>query len=392
MKPLLTLCMMVKNEAHTIARTLRSAKPWIDAWCILDTGSTDETREIVWSEMADACERGGTLHQLPFVDFATSRNRLLEMGRAEDGEYLLLLDADDVLEGGEALRAALTKELHRVNSECDCGIEPPHGRSCEPDREAFYVRMQQGPTVWTSARVVRAAAVGPNGWRYVGAVHEVLTKEGAPPPSITIPGVTIRHDPPPVSAERSRARWERDLVLLAKDIEADPKNARATFYYAKTLRQLGRAEEACRAFERRIALGGWKEEVYDSAFERAKLLPTIEARVFGMLEAHAIDPRRAEPLAAAAWMLLTHTPQLFAPAYALAKRAWEMPEPAGALFVDSGVYTWWAADLVAWSASHVGQWEIGEMAARQAFEHGPEHQRERLADNLAFYEKRRAGL
>jgi hypothetical protein len=92
-----------------------------------------------------------------------------------------------------------------------------HGSCCDPPprAEAFYVRMQQGPTAWNSARVVRADAIGSSGWRYVGAVHEVLTKEGAPPPSITIPGVTIRHEPAAVSQERSRARWKRDLVLLA---------------------------------------------------------------------------------------------------------------------------------------------------------------------------------
>jgi hypothetical protein len=133
-----------------------------------------------------------------------------------------------------------------------------------------------------------------------------------------------------------------------------------------------------------------------SAFERAKLLPTLEARISGLLEAYAIDPRRAEALATAAWMLITAPSTsparapLWGPAYVFAKHAWELPEPVGALFVDSGVYTWWAADLVAWSASHVGEWEIGERAARQALERGPEHQHDRLTANVEFYEARRA--
>lgn len=398
--------MMVKDEAHTIARTLRSARPWIDRWCILDTGSTDGTPAIIERELDGVA---GAVLTAPFEDFATTRNLLLG-GAIKIGifptDFLLLLDADDVLEGGDALRAALEEESkfwRTTPASCTCLGGPCEGDGCAYDpaewdrweaecsaRDAFYVRMRQGSTAWDSARVVRASAVGTNAWHYIGVVHEVLMSEGAPPPSIRIHGVTIVHDPPPASAERSRARWKRDLVLLAKELETNPTNTRAAFYYAKTLRQLGRGEEARAAFERRLALAGFWEERYDSAFERAKLLPTVEACVFGMLEAHAIDSRRAEPLAAAAWMLLTNTPQLFAPAYALAKRAWELPEPEGALFVDSGVYTWWAADLVAWSASHVGEWAIGERAARQALEAGPEHQRERLADNLAFYEKRRA--
>lgn len=73
-RPLLTLCMIVKDEAHGIAKTLASAKPWIDRWCILDTGSTDGTPEIVRRELAGVT---GNLAFDGFTDFATTRNQLL---------------------------------------------------------------------------------------------------------------------------------------------------------------------------------------------------------------------------------------------------------------------------------------------------------------------------
>ncbi len=41
--PTVGLCMMVKDEEANIARCLESAKPYIDTWTILDTGSTDKT-------------------------------------------------------------------------------------------------------------------------------------------------------------------------------------------------------------------------------------------------------------------------------------------------------------------------------------------------------------
>jgi hypothetical protein len=72
---LLTLAMIVKDEARTIARTLLSAKPHIDRWCILDTGSTDGTQAIVCDAMSDT---PGELREELFVDFATTRNRGLE--------------------------------------------------------------------------------------------------------------------------------------------------------------------------------------------------------------------------------------------------------------------------------------------------------------------------
>ena len=68
---LLTLAMMVKDEEATIAKTLLSAKPWVDRYVVLDTGSTDRTKEIVASTMEGVA---GEIHDASFVDFATSRN------------------------------------------------------------------------------------------------------------------------------------------------------------------------------------------------------------------------------------------------------------------------------------------------------------------------------
>lgn len=408
MRPLLTLCMMVKDEAHTIARTLRSAKPHVDRWCILDTGSTDATCGIVLSEMR---EIPGTLLRGGFVDFARTRNRLLEeainpaLGGAVS-EFLLLLDADDILEGGEALRAFLremarqypaNERLAHVCTPCIAcgGHNGKHELGCaliaeQAQREAFYLSMRQGSCAWQSARVVRADA----GWRYVGAVHELLCHPERPAPSITIPGVRILHDPPPVSQDRSVARWHRDLVLLEKDIDADPTNARAVYYYALTLMRLGRRTKAIEAFERRLTLGGFWQERYDSAYERARLMGDALDRagfVHGMLEAHAIDPRRAEPLAALARHYLTRNPPAFGPAFVFAHRAFHLSAqvPDGALFLHADVYEWEAAHLCAWAAWYVGEHDIGERAARVAVERGPEHMRDRLAANLRFYTERK---
>ena len=156
--------MIVKDEARGIERTLASVKPHVDAWCILDTGSTDGTPEIVRRSMHGV---PGALHTEPFVDFATSRNRGLELCGTST-EYILWLDADDILEGGAALRSTLSAERDR------------HG----PDREAYYIQVHTPGAVFDSARVVRAAA----GWRFVGVVHEVLVHPERPPPTERIGG------------------------------------------------------------------------------------------------------------------------------------------------------------------------------------------------------------
>ena len=53
-KPRICLNMIVKDEAHVIERCLASVIPHITSWCISDTGSTDNTIEVIENVMAKA--------------------------------------------------------------------------------------------------------------------------------------------------------------------------------------------------------------------------------------------------------------------------------------------------------------------------------------------------
>lgn len=376
MKLLLTLCMIVKNEARGIARTLQSAKPFVDRWCILDTGSTDGTQEIVRATL-EGGGAPGVMIEGPFVDFATTRNKLLDLAShflAGSG-FLLLLDADDILEGGEQLRAWLTAEIDEARA------EP------EPDREAFFVRTRLGSTTFGSARVVRASAVfndREHGWHYVGAVHEALTHPRRVP-TITIPGVTIRHERTAESAERTRARWERDVELLLEDLRLNNRNARAWFYYARTLQSLGNTAAACRSFEYRIDLGGWPEEVFLAKLGRAQCLDG-DAQIAAFLDAAAFAPHRAEPLIELSNIYRNRGAHRLALLFA--REAHRLPFPDDVLFVDADAHGWAAADCVAISAWYCGEHEIGHAAAREALDKCPPEHRERCARTLAFYENK----
>ena len=359
---LVSLSMILKNEAHGIARTLASVKPHVERWCILDTGSADGTQDRVRAAM-----RGvpGELHEEPFVDFATTRNRALDLCGA-DTEFTLWLDADDELKGGRELAEFLRRERGRASAE----------------EAAYYVRVEMAGTVFDSARVLRSGS----GWRFEGRVHEVLTHPRRPAPSPRIEGVTIVHAIDDRSQERSRARWERDLVLLEQDVAANPSAARPAFYLAMTLLWLGRYEEAIRAFDRRVALGGWAEEVYCARLSKARAAKAARRpwpEVLALfLDAHAAAPQRAEPL----FDVATHYDAEGNHALALlfARRAYELPLPAtDILFVEHEVYEWRAADLVGTHAYWLGERALGERAARQAAD--ARKGDERLARNLGFY-------
>ncbi len=180
------------------------------------------------------------------------------------------------------------------------------------------------------------------------------------------------------------------MTLLQAATERDPGDTRAAFYLAMTLLWLERYEEAEPAFRRRIALGGWAEEVYESRASLARIAaarglpwPEVEAR---WLEAHAFAPHRAEPL----YALAQHYDALgqHALTFLFARRGAELPLPvADALFVDEEVYTWKLCDLVGGSAFWIGEYAIGEAAARKAAQHRLGD--ERLNRNLGHYLARR---
>ncbi len=85
---LLSLCMIVKDEADHLPLCLQSAQGLVDEIIVVDTGSTDRTIEIAQSF-------GATVVQQPWGDdFAAARNVSIQLAK---GTWILVLDADEML-------------------------------------------------------------------------------------------------------------------------------------------------------------------------------------------------------------------------------------------------------------------------------------------------------
>ena len=84
----ISLCMIVKNEEDTLARCLDTVQDIVDEINIVDTGSTDRTKEI-------AKKYTSRIFDYPWNDsFSDARN---ESFKHATKDYILYLDADDVL-------------------------------------------------------------------------------------------------------------------------------------------------------------------------------------------------------------------------------------------------------------------------------------------------------
>lgn len=84
----ISLCMIVKNEQDTLERCLQSVRDIVDEIVIVDTGSTDQSKEIAGKWISHVID-------FEWIDnFAAARNFSFAKATMD---YILWLDADDVL-------------------------------------------------------------------------------------------------------------------------------------------------------------------------------------------------------------------------------------------------------------------------------------------------------
>ena len=104
-RPLLTASLIVKNEERVLDRCLESLEGVADETVVVDTGSTDATRDI-------ATRRGARLFEFPWTgDFSAARNHALDVS---NGEWILYIDADERVrrESASQLRSELLDHTH----------------------------------------------------------------------------------------------------------------------------------------------------------------------------------------------------------------------------------------------------------------------------------------
>ena len=162
--PKICLNMIVKNEAKVIKRLLDSVLPLIDSYCICDTGSTDGTADLIDAYMRDRGVLGKLLHE-PFRDFGHTRSFALRAAIDQmDADYLLLLDADMVLQYPDGIDNDALVTLKRRVAEYDVwyvfqGTPQFYNKNVRliRNRPGFsywgvtheYVQMVQGSTIGT---------------------------------------------------------------------------------------------------------------------------------------------------------------------------------------------------------------------------------------------------
>jgi glycosyltransferase involved in cell wall biosynthesis/predicted Zn-dependent protease len=223
----LSLCMIVKDEEEMLPRCLAAAAPAVDEIVIVDTGSSDRTIEIARSFGATVIERAWT------GSFAEARNASFD---AATGDWLMFLDADEVLVGEDVER-----------------LRALRGQTW---REAFYLteisytgELGDGTAAThTALRVFRARPE----YRFSGRLHEQIA-ETLPthlPERIYATDIRVEHFGYLGAVRDAKEKSRRNIELLLKQRDEGVPTPFLHFNLGSELGAVGDSRAALAEFER----------------------------------------------------------------------------------------------------------------------------------------------
>jgi glycosyltransferase involved in cell wall biosynthesis len=304
------LILMVKNESKIIERCMKSVEGLVDAFCVTDTGSTDNTCDIV-REFLKTHE--GCLTTCEWKDFG--HNRTISVQSAQT--YLTKVLNWDL------------KETYGLLLDADMVFQPRTLKTHPLSEIGYTIVQKAGALVYPNCRLIRLDYP----WVCKGVTHEYWDGPTNPLPE-SVCWIDDRND-----GGCKADKFERDARLLEKGLEEEPDNVRYKFYLAQTYHSLGRWKDSVAMYKKRIAAGGWHEEVWYSHYMIGQCYQALGDPIrfeAWMLRAYAKNPRRAEPLYKLAKYFRETSQQI--KSYHYAKLGKSIPLSTDSLFVETDVY------------------------------------------------------
>jgi glycosyltransferase involved in cell wall biosynthesis len=226
--------LIVKNEAKTLGRCLQSIRGHVDEIVVVDTGSSDATRDI-------ARQYTDRLAAFPWCqNFAAARQYAFDLAT---GDWVFWLDADDVVLNADSIR--------------------PSVRHASADVQGFYWKYIAGRDAYghTVCEFWRERCVRHNGtFRWVGKAHEVLMPQ-RPCVLVRQAKIVVVHQRDPSHAGQHTSRNIDILLQEYEQTRANPE-PRLLLYLGNEYADLGHLEQALTFYHQYLPVSPWDEEKY----------------------------------------------------------------------------------------------------------------------------------
>lgn len=268
---MISVAIIAKNEEHYIARCLESVKVFADDIVVVDTGSTDATKEIARHYTQHVFDSEFFDQDTHFSDFEFGKAKNEAIKRCV-GDWVIWVDCDDVFDAesaGKIVEIGATSPLDRIYS---------------------FQCVSQG-VAWEHVRMF------PNHCGIVfdetHACHEYLLTQGYS--RVYRQDIKVYHKP----GKKTIGSVQRNLAILEKDYyERGRQDPRTCFYLGNAYREGDQPEKAAEMYRQYVSRSDWPEERLFALLYLGRCQLTLrqyEKAIRAFHRAMAEDHRFAEP-------------------------------------------------------------------------------------------------
>ena len=380
-KPTICLNMIVKNESKIIKRLLTSVLPIIDCFCICDTGSTDNTTDLIYEFQKENNIPGKICHK-PFVDFGYNRSFSLKecdsdmdffindvTGEKCGPDFILLLDADMVLE---------------------LSISPDKFKQMivDTNNDHYYIKQGNDAFFYNNTRLVRCR----HNFSYWGVTHEFVVRPPGCTQGTIDKKIAFIRDIGDGGAKADK--FPRDIRLLLQGLIDEPNNARYTFYLANSYKNNKDIAKAIEYYEKRTLLKDYTEEIWCSFNYMAECwieLGNKELAIAAWMNAYNAFPYRMENLHRICEIYrIANKPNLAYLMYTIADKIRKENPTENLLFMKKDVYDYYLDYEFSIIGGYVNPEKISmDIFCMELMAHKniPQHMMNSVLSNYKFYAK-----
>lgn len=380
MQSKICLNMIVKNESKTLPILFKSIHKIIDYYVITDTGSTDNTIQLIHNEM-NKYNIKGKIYEEKWVNFGYNRQKALEYAvkhsKDENYNYILIIDADE--------------ELYYQDKNFFKHL----------DKSNYGIIRKYGDIEYYLPALLNIKNNNQYQWQWKGVVHNYVKSILPSDSDISQKELDITNIDRDQVYIRSyinkgskthgltyNEKYLKDVDILNKELEKDPNDSRSQFYLATSYDNAKMYKEAFKAYQKRIQMNGYKEEIFYSLYRMggimindqepfSKVLPIL-------LNAYEIVPNRIESI----YLLVGYSiiNKLYNIGYLLGKSVAYKRNTESMLFIDQNIYDYKMLDAYSicayWSGDYVESRHACEILLSE--NKIPEEYKERIKQNLKF--------